>query len=169
MKTRTTAKLLPTQQELKEIFDYDPDSGSFSRKYDGLFGHIWSERGCSCWCIDVGVERYKVHRLIWKWMTGEEPLDIDHINGDGLDNSWKNLRSVLPLINVSNRIKGRNNTSGHVGVDFHKRSNKWRSRVMFKGKLKDIGYYDCPTAAFIYRLSWINKHIPKQYTKRHIS
>ena len=40
------------------------------------------------------------HRIIWKWMTGEEPIDIDHQDGDRTNNKWANLRSVTRARNI---------------------------------------------------------------------
>jgi hypothetical protein len=36
----------------------------------------------------------------------------------------------------------RNNTSGVVGVSWHKHIKKWYARISFKGKNYSLGYYD---------------------------
>src|SRR5690606_18776525 len=68
---------------------------------------------------------YLAHRIAWAIATGEDPAsnDIDHINGDGLDNRLANLRSVSHSINHRNRRLQSNNKSGHTGVFW----NKWKS------------------------------------------
>lgn len=45
--------------------------------------------------MDIGRRTYRVHQLVWLYMTGEFPPEgmvIDHINGDRSDNRWENLR-----------------------------------------------------------------------------
>lgn len=74
------------------------------------------------------------HRAAFACMTGQFPAaDVDHIDGDRGNNKWANLRSVSRSQNCSNRSLHKNNTSGHVGVSFDKKSGMWR--VKLKGKL----------------------------------
>ena len=70
-----------------------------------------------------------VHRLIWVYMTGEQPDTVDHIDGDGLNNKWSNLRNVTHRENAKNQKLFKNNTSGVSGVCFRKDSGKWRSLI----------------------------------------
>jgi hypothetical protein len=53
--------------------------------------------------------RQQVHRLVWLLFKGTLPeLDIDHVNGDRLDNRIENLREVTRKENLWNRkdVKG---------------------------------------------------------------
>ena len=76
------------------------------------------------------------HRLIWVWMTGEDPGDmvIDHINQDGLDNRWENLRKVTKSQNNAN-------SPGHVNrrksrfKGVYKRGNRYEVQVRRNGKM----------------------------------
>ena len=112
---------LPSQAKLREDFTYDPETGDFI-KYDGRWGGV-SKRGY----IQLTYEEttYVVHRLIWMWVYGEEPEQIDHINGDRQDNRLENLRNVDPLTNQRNRTKNKNNSSGFNGVCWDKESWQW--------------------------------------------
>lgn len=75
-----------------------------------------------------------VHRLIWVWHHGYWPKDqIDHINGDRLDNRIQNLRELDNAANCQNRR--------HRGVTFEKRAGKWRARIMVDGRSISLGYY----------------------------
>ena len=50
--------------------------------------------------------RYYAHRVIWKWVTGEDPgaLDIDHKNGISDCNAWHNLRTATRKQNRANQL-----------------------------------------------------------------
>ena len=59
----------------------------------------------------------RMHRLI---INAPKGIDVDHINGNGLDNRKKNLRLVNKFQQNQNSIKRRDNTSGYRGVNFFK-------------------------------------------------
>ena len=47
---------------------------------------------------------YLSHRIIWKWMTGEDPpRQIDHIDRNPHNNRWENLRLAVQMENSVNR------------------------------------------------------------------
>lgn len=72
---------------------------------------------------------YYVHRIIYKIVTGDEPFLIDHIDGDSLNNRIENLRSVDNRTNSKNSKRFKNNSSGHTGVSFSNRENKWEAYI----------------------------------------
>lgn len=92
------AKKLPTQEAIKQLLDYDPETGYLTWKETRRF----RKKGARAGCVDslgyrvicmAGNSGYKAHRLIWKFVTGEEPQGtVDHINGDKDDNRFENLR-----------------------------------------------------------------------------
>lgn len=67
---------------------------------------------------------------------------IDHINGDGLDNSPDNLREATPTQNMQNRKIGKDNTSGRKGVMWSKTRNKWRARININKRKVHLGFFD---------------------------
>ena len=71
------------------------------------------------------------------------PLDkeIDHINGDRLDNRRRNLRIVNHSQNQQNAIKPNTNTSGFKGVTWKPKSKKWQSYIMVAKKFIYLGLY----------------------------
>ncbi|WP_162475414.1 HNH endonuclease signature motif containing protein [Candidatus Erwinia dacicola] len=77
-------------------------------------------------------KREYVHRVVWEIHHGEIPegMVIDHINGNPSDNRIENLRCVSQQINLLNKRKQKNNTSGITGVGFHKQRRKWRAIFM---------------------------------------
>jgi hypothetical protein len=85
---------------------------------------------------------YTAHRVIWKMMTGEEPVVIDHINGDGTDNRIVNLRSVTATINARNMARPIPK-SGCIGVYAHQNGG-WGAQITVQGRVlshynKDYG------------------------------
>ena len=78
-----------------------------------------------------------------KWPANQ----IDHINGDSLDNRLINLRDVTSAENSRNTKMGKNNKSGVSGVSWSNPMGKWRARVRFEGKERRGGYFDKPEDA----------------------
>lgn len=98
----------------------------------------------------LGFRRYKtvgMHRAI---MEAKDGIDVDHINGDGLDNRRANLRLCTRGQNLLN-ARSRLGASKHKGVYFNKRRKKWVARIALRGKAKTLGYFENETtAAMVY-------------------
>jgi hypothetical protein len=71
-----------------------------------------------------------MQRLI---LDAPEGIEVDHLNGNGLDNRRANLRRVTVQQNRQKRNRGRNTQTGFKGVTFDKKSGKWvmSLRVLF--------------------------------------
>ena len=144
-------EILPPLSSLRELLDYDPDTGVFLWKVSRGNASAGSTAG---WLSSVsGYRRIVIngvqclaHRLAWKIANGSEPVtEIDHINNDRSDNRIANLREAT-------RSQQRMNTTGYgssqfLGVSWHNPSNKWRSRITVNGKTNSLGYYDSESAA----------------------
>lgn len=78
-----------------------------------------------------------IHRLVWVYHHGYWPTkQIDHINGDKLDNRIENLREVTNGENAQNRkVRG-------VSFDHRKVERPWRARIMVNGRSISLGYFD---------------------------
>ncbi len=81
----------------------------------------------------------RMHRVILNAPKGK---DVDHINGDGLDNRKQNLRVCTRSENAMNQRLSSANTSGYKGVVWYKRSQKWRVQVNVKNKKTHVGYFN---------------------------
>lgn len=144
-----------SQQQLKERFHYNPDTGIFtwisrphynSRIQIGdLAGTRPDSRGYLRITI-LGV-RYYSHRLAWLYVTGQWPNnEIDHWNGVHGDNRFKNLRDVIPLINKQNQRKPqKNNSTGFLGVSVCGKG--FSAMLGLNGKVRRIGTYSTPELA----------------------
>ena len=69
-------------------------------------------------------------------------LEVDHINGDGLDNRRSNLRLCTRRQNSMNQKKQKNCTSKYKGVSWSKRRKKWAAAITLYGKYKSLGFFD---------------------------
>jgi hypothetical protein len=133
-------------KELREVLEYQPDTGLFywignppnRTKNSRLAG---TETGGYIQ-IQINYKIYRAHRLAWLYMTGSFPvLEIDHINGNPSDNRWLNLREVDSVTNKQNRHIARSDCkSGLIGAHFHKKHG-WRSSIKVDGKYINLGYF----------------------------
>lgn len=67
---------------------------------------------------------------------------VEHINGNTLDNTRKNLRLCSQSENTYNKHSSVRNKSGVIGVHFDKKRQKWCSEIRQKNKKFFIGYYE---------------------------
>ena len=84
-----------------------------------------------------------MHREVLRLNYGDGEKS-DHINGDGLDNRRANLRQATHAQNQRNSRKQLNNTSGYMGVSWHKQSKRWEARIVVDGKRIHLGLFDDP-------------------------
>ena len=83
---------------------------------------------------------FKMHRLILNAAKGEQ---VDHINGDTLDNRKKNLRICNNQQNQQNQIHHRkNNKLGIKGVYWDSERRKFRADIRVNGKLLCLGRFN---------------------------
>ena len=66
-------------------------------------------------------------------------FEVDHIDGDPLNNQRENLRICTHAENLRNRKVNKNNTSGYKGV--RNNHEKWQGYLMFNGKFINLGNF----------------------------
>lgn len=97
-----------------------------------------------------------LQRLILGAKSG---LEIDHINGDGLDNRVANLRKCFHDENTRNTRLRCDNTSGYKGVSFDVTKGLWAARIHYKNKKYNLGTYkNKDEAARAYKKAAIELH-----------
>ena len=158
---------LPSQQELRMLLNYDHQTGMLTwRKRDiSLFddgGHgaahnrdKWNGRwaGKEAFTARHGAgyrhgaingKPLLAHRVIWKWMTGIDPVEVDHTNGTRADNRWSNLRSVPHSENMRNAARHKDNSSGIRGVRLVNRKNwkGWQAFIYNNSKFISLGSFE---------------------------
>jgi len=163
IKSRVLNKPLPSADHLRECFMYDPETGVLTWKERPrehfAADHAWRRfnvkhaGGAAGWVADKkGYRRvtvnccdYKVTRVVWKLMTGEEPPhEIDHKDRDCANNRWSNLRAATSRQQSYNRLRTDNST-GYRGVAPHGR--KWRAMIKLDGVSWASSYFDTPEEA----------------------
>ena len=150
--TAAEAEARLDQERLKAEFEYDPNSGVFTRvkKFHGLarLGPVGSVGGEGYMLVSCRGYQYLAHRLVWLYVHGEWPAkDIDHRNLDRSDNRLENLRPADRGQNMRNVGLLKSNTSGYRGVDRHRGTGRWRARTYINNVCHNLGYYDTKEAA----------------------
>lgn len=84
---------------------------------------------------------YLAHRVILAMKLGDWPEYVDHINGNRSDNRLSNLRSATRVQNGCNMAIPSNNTSGHIGVSWNKRDQRWTAYITLNQKRKSLGNF----------------------------
>ena len=138
-----------TQDRVRELFDYQ--DGNLVRritvqsrsKAGEIAGTISGDRII----ISIDRRRYKLHRIIWFWHHGVFPIEVDHRDGDPMNNRIGNLRATDRLGNMKNVKKPITNTSGFKGVRFHKQRLKWTAQIVANGKQQYLGIFKTPEEA----------------------
>ena len=136
-----------TQERLKELLVYNPDTGLFHWRinYGRMFsGHVAGYIGTrGYWQIMVHHRLCLAHRLAWLYVYGDYPprgLEIDHINREKTDNRLSNLRLATPSDNVCNTV--RQNPTGYAGAILEKATGRYRVRVAKNRNRRSYGTYD---------------------------
>ena len=143
----TQPKALRLADELKKFISYDQDTGLFlwlkTRSRTAKAGmNAGSQDNHGYINIMFQRKMHKAHRLAWLYIYGSYPDgQIDHINGDRLDNRISNLRVVSNKQNQENIGSRTNNTSGYRGVSLNKKSGKYEAHIRHNGKKHHLGFF----------------------------
>lgn len=89
----------------------------------------------------------KMIRLHQEIMGDVGGKDIDHVDGNGLNNTRENLRACTHQENMWNVRKRRPGDSRYKGVSWSKPSLAWVTYIRVDGKRRNLGYFDSEEAA----------------------
>lgn len=155
MGRRSDIKPLPSLERLRELLSYDEATGvltwktqlvtsrstvGFNNKCGGKIAGTINPDGY----VVIGIRKkyYLAHRIVWKLMTGEDPVDqIDHEDADRGNNRWANLRPASNGPNIQNSKLRTDNTSGVKGVHWDAHHKKWRAVITTNGKSQRLGRF----------------------------
>lgn len=139
-----------TQERLKQLLHYDPITGIFTRvavnnsrcKIGERAGYLDDDY----YKIGIDGKYYRAHVLAWLWVNGEMPTkEIDHKNGNKLDNRLDNLRECSDTQQAQNRPVRKDSKSGYKGIKFRGekwKGKKWQARICLNGKRISLGHFE---------------------------
>lgn len=152
----TEMKPLPEQGDLHNLLRYEEETGRLfwkapvARRIKAGDEAFTSRDGRGYLCGGFKGKKYLAHRIIWKMVHGFDPLHIDHIDGNNLNNRADNLRSVTAQDNLRNRRIPSNSSSGHIGVT-NKSGNYWRAYITVDNKTVNLGNFSTKAEAIAAR------------------
>jgi hypothetical protein len=160
-------------ETLKARLDYNPESGVLTWKNGQCTGKeagciVQNKAGNRYRYLSIGIggksTNLLVHRVAYALFHGFWVEEIDHLDGNGLNNKIYNLRGVSRAENNKNRRKQSNNSSGIAGVSWTERLNKFRVYGTKDGKQERLGLSPCFFEACCLRKRW---EIVNCFTERH--
>lgn len=177
MSNSKSAIKIPDQSYLKECLIYDKETGSVTWKIRPLH-HFKNAHGMNTFnsqhagriaggmlndrylAVHLSGKYYLLHRVIWKLVTGNDPVDkIDHKDRAKLNNKWANLREATQQQNVCNRGLSSINKTGFKGVSWDKSRGKFFACIQENGKTVALGRFDnLHEAAQAYRNASLKIH-----------
>lgn len=89
-----------------------------------------------------------MHREIMGLSIGDQ-REVDHINGNRLDNRRCNLRLATHEQNMHNARRRKDNSSGFKGVSWKVRDRKWYAAIEISGKRIHLGVFDTAEEAHV--------------------
>lgn len=146
-----------TAAQLRELLDYDPDTGIFTWKVRVGRGEAGSQAGSirlGYVKIKINHRGYPAHHLAWLLMTGEWPVAlIDHRNRIRNDNRWSNLRPATHKQNLENLNVSKNSKTGIRGVRWLEKEQRWKAGIKHCGISINLGKFSTIEEAITARLT----------------
>lgn len=156
-----------TAERARELLSYDPQSGlltwRISRGNCFKAGDVAGPPGSmrqGYLRVYLDGRSYSVHRVIWLYVHRVHPSgEIDHIDGDRLNNKISNLRDVTRTKNQENlKHAHKDNSTGHLGVSYNKKNQKFTAHITILGRQNYLGSFQSAGDAHEAYLSKKRKH-----------
>jgi len=140
---------IPIDCELvRSLFDYHNGSLVWKvNKGTAVEGGKAHSNGNGYLAIKLFGRPYLEHRLIWLWHGFDLTGEIDHIDGNSLNNKIENLRLASHSENMRNAKLRSDNKSGVKGISWCKSKRKWKAQLWFGDKQQYLGRYESLDAA----------------------
>lgn len=141
-----------TQSDLRRLLSLDYETGLFTRLITkgsrfkaGTIATPLPRGGYMRVCINWRQINYA--HVVWCYVHGYWPKEIDHINGNRADNRPANLREATRSQNMQARKEYRSNRHGYRGVT-RLPSGRYQAKLSVDGRKRHIGTYDTPEKAY---------------------
>lgn len=143
--SRALARDQLTADDVRAGLDYDPETGIFRWRNPAtkvVAGSIAGTLQRTYWMIHFRGVDYHAHRLAWLYVRGAWPTgEVDHRNGNRLDNRIANLRDATRSQNCANMGLASHNTSGFNGVSFYRQTGRWQAYIRHGGRRLHLGMF----------------------------
>lgn len=105
-------------------------------------------------------KQMNIHRVVaLSFLTNyTDKKQVNHIDGNKLNNNLDNLEWVSYLENASHRSLNMKKSSQYLGVTFNKNEQKWKSQINYKGKKIGLGTYKTEAEAYQARVNFEKEH-----------
>jgi hypothetical protein len=165
-------KPLPSPDMLRQLLRYDAETGAFTwreklpdqvdaaqettrvriaRNWNARFAGKPAFMNVSLRGYHTGVierVRHYAHRVAWAMHHGEWPQDeIDHINGDRLDNRMCNLRVASRSDQMKNLGRQARNKTGFLGIWWDEARQNYQAYIRANGRKISLGRFATLDAA----------------------
>lgn len=146
---KSKPKFKPIPKDIGDYVAYSEESrtGLFWRVNQGTRAKKGKEAGCilkrGYFTTKFRQKIYFNHRIIYFLNTGVDPQEkqIDHIDGNRLNNKIWNLRPATDKQNKDNVRKRKDNTSGVTGVCWNKRDKMWNTFITTNNIRLNLGCF----------------------------
>jgi hypothetical protein len=132
-----------TKEQADDRFFYVEDTGElFDRMTGAIAGRVEKNRNTSYRKMYAFGKTIRAHQIVWVIFYGVWPDgEVDHEDGDGLNNRISNLRCGTRSQNQRNQRPGKRNKSGFIGISWQKAEERWQVHIWIDGKRKNIGSF----------------------------
>lgn len=145
---------------LRQLLRHDPSTGQIFWLYrhpemfkNGKGAKAWNTRYAGKTAFTSLTKEGRAHgslkgkyyfrsRVIWALEHGFWPIgEIDHIDGNRMNDAVSNLRDVSPRRNMRNCKTPSHNKSGHIGVFWNTQKSKWAATIKVNRRNLHLGYF----------------------------
>lgn len=135
------------QNELLEMFIYDPETGYFAWRRrplkptgSGKLGYL---------VVGIRGTTYLVHRLIWMMMKGPIPHghEVRHFNEIRDDNRLSNLFCVTKFRAAKGYKTSSSNTTSYCGIAYNRNVHRFLANSIAEKRFINLGYFETSEAA----------------------
>lgn len=144
----------PEVRKLLDTFEYR--DGKLYRKNGQFKGIAGTVHHTGYEQVKVGRKNYRSHRVIFAMHNGHFPAQIDHIDGNKLNNKIDNLREANPMQNMYNVGLLARNKSGIKNVVLDR--NRWKVYMRINKKMTYVGAFEDLELAELVAIEARNKY-----------
>jgi hypothetical protein len=134
--------------DLRDYMSYNPETGQLfwikkTHGVDRVGREVGSMHNAGYKQTRFDKKMYLCHHIAWYLYYGKWPVsELDHKDGDRLNNRIGNLREATRQQNQQNRVSREGSTSKYKGVNWDRHRNKWATYIKYDGKVHNLGRFD---------------------------